>query len=295
MPRFPQQFDSSVIISTYNKPTSLEKTLWGYQVQTFSDFEIIIADDGSTRETADLIKDFQSQGMCIVHLHQEDRGFRKNRILNQAIMASRSPYCIFTDGDCVPRYDFVESHRRLRKSKRFLVAGSHVSLPESFHEQLTKTDICSGDVFQKQWLIEQGHHSKKNLFRLSANPWIRPILNLATHRAGIFTGNGSSVWREDALAVNGFDERLGYGGEDKDFGLRLTAMGIKSRMSKYSLITLHLDHEKPYLDVSVVAKNKIHLKQIRNKRTQWTDHGIQPLGTECIIASKRTGHFSSAP
>ena len=41
----------SVIISTYNKPHFLEKVLTGYCFQTFNDFEIIIADDGSSNET----------------------------------------------------------------------------------------------------------------------------------------------------------------------------------------------------------------------------------------------------
>lgn len=270
----PQRFDSSVIISTYNTPSSLEKSIWGYQSQTFTDFEIIIADDGSTQETADLVQTFKDQGMCITHLWQEDQGFRKNRILNQAIVAARSPYCIFTDGDCIPRFDLIESHARLRRKNQFLVAGSHVSLPKKFHEQIGKNDICSSDVFQKQWLEAQGHHSRKNLFRISVHPLIRPILDRVTHRAGVFTGNGSSVWRADAMAVNGFDERLGYGGEDKDFGLRLISAGIQSRMSKFSLISLHLDHPKPYLDVNVIAKNKAHLQQIKKDKTKWTDYGI---------------------
>lgn len=45
----------SVIISTYNKPHFLEKVLTGYSNQTFQDFEILIADDGSNSGTKPLL------------------------------------------------------------------------------------------------------------------------------------------------------------------------------------------------------------------------------------------------
>ena len=38
---------TSVIFTTYNSPTWLEKVLWGFFSQTYRDFEIVIADDGS--------------------------------------------------------------------------------------------------------------------------------------------------------------------------------------------------------------------------------------------------------
>lgn len=275
MPEEKQHFDTSVIISTYNNPVALEKTIWGYQAQSVADFELLIADDGSTEETARVIESFSGCGIPIRHFWQKDSGFRKNRILNKAIAGSQARYLVFTDGDCIPRSDFVETHRRLRKPKRFLVAGSHIALPETFHHSITRDDIISGDVFRSHWLKQQGHDSKKNLFRLSAQPWIQPLLNMSTHRTGIFTGNGSSVWRKDAVAVNGFDERLGYGGDDKDFGFRLTALGLRSRMSKFSLISLHLDHAQPWVDQEVVRSNHEHIRFIRRNKIHWTDHGIQ--------------------
>ena len=45
----------TVIIATYNKTDWLEKVLYGYSVQTYKDFDIIIADDGSMSETKMLI------------------------------------------------------------------------------------------------------------------------------------------------------------------------------------------------------------------------------------------------
>jgi len=277
MPDSPSQFEISVVISTYNNPQSLRKVLWGYQAQRFRNFEIIVADDGSTQETAAMLAEFESTGLDITHLWQADKGFRKNRILNKSILAARSPYCIFTDGDCVPRADFVEAHVRFRRPGSFLVAGSHVDLPMPFHSQVNRESILSGQAFSSDWLKSRGHVCRKNLFRLAAPRWLCPVLNLATQRPGVFTGNGSSAWRADALAVNGFDETVGYGGSDKDFGFRLTNLGIRSRMLKFSLINLHLDHDRPWVDERVIAANKQHLKKLRKSGIYWTDHGVDLL------------------
>src|SRR6056297_132832 len=88
----------SVIISTYNSPDWLEKTLWGYFVQSYKKFEVIIADDGSTSETRQLIDCISEQSdFTIKHVWQKDEGFRKCRILNKAILETESEYLVFTD------------------------------------------------------------------------------------------------------------------------------------------------------------------------------------------------------
>ena len=102
---------ASVIFTTYNHPKWLEKTLWGFSTQSFRDFEIIVADDGSGQETRDVIESLKPQiDIPIQHIWQEDDGFQKCRILNKAIVASQGEYLIFTDGDCIPHPDFVRNH-----------------------------------------------------------------------------------------------------------------------------------------------------------------------------------------
>lgn len=265
--------DISVIISTYNSPEKLELVLYGYQAQTFSNFEILIADDGSGEETAKCIQRFRSQGLPIKHIWHEDQGFRKNKIVNRALEASEGKYCIFTDGDCIPRADFIASHRRLRRPKQFLAAGSHISIPETLHPEIRKSDITSGDIFLPNWIVQRGYRSRYHL-RLTAEPWVQPVLNFVTHRPRVFTGNGSSVWKEDAFAVNGFDETIAYGGGDREFGLRLANHGIRALMCKYSLISLHLDHPRPYVDGAAVKATRRLRKQVSNKRITWTPHGL---------------------
>lgn len=98
---------NTVIFTTYNSPAWLEKVLWGFHYQTDKDFEVTVADDGSGQETRDLIERFQREsGLDLLHVWQEDDGFQKCRILNQAIVAARGEYMITTDGDCIPRKDF---------------------------------------------------------------------------------------------------------------------------------------------------------------------------------------------
>ena len=101
----------SVIITTYNAEDWLRKVLLGFSIQTETDFEIVIADDGSTSKTKEVIASLSSRFTYpIIHVWQEDEGFQKSRILNKAILKSNSEYLLFTDGDCIPRTDFVAVH-----------------------------------------------------------------------------------------------------------------------------------------------------------------------------------------
>ena len=101
----------SVVVSTYNAEEWLEKVLIGYSVQTYKDFELIIADDGSRPSTKELIDSYaKDYPVPVRHLWHEDLGYRRQEILNVAIVEAAHEYIIMTDGDCIPRADFVEVH-----------------------------------------------------------------------------------------------------------------------------------------------------------------------------------------
>ncbi|MFM7049448.1 MAG: glycosyltransferase [Polynucleobacter sp.] len=101
-------FKISILLATYNWPEALHFCLESLETQTDRNFEIIIADDGSKPETATLIHAMMERSKHpIQHLWQEDQGFRKTMILNQAIQAAQGEYLIFLDGDCIVQPDFV--------------------------------------------------------------------------------------------------------------------------------------------------------------------------------------------
>src|SRR4051812_41553867 len=131
----------SVILSTYNQPDWLEKTVWGYSAQGDRNFELVIADDGSSDITRKAIERLRREtGLAIRHVWHEDRGFRKCTILNRAIIEAGGEYLIFSDGDCIPRRDFVAVHRRHARPGRFL-SGGYFKLPLALSQAISRDDI----------------------------------------------------------------------------------------------------------------------------------------------------------
>lgn len=267
----------SVIICTYNSPRWLEKVLWGYGQQTHGDFEIIVADDGSTVETTELIDRMRGHlPVMIRHVWQRDDGFRKCRILNKAILHAAYPYIVFTDGDCIPRSDFLAVHAARAKPGYYLSGGYH-KLPRSTSEAITRDDILAGRCFDIDWLRAYGMpRSRKNL-KLTAGPRRARLLNWITLTSCNFKGSNGSAWLEDILAVNGFDERMAWGGEDREFGVRLINRGVRPRHVRYDAIVVHLDHSRGYRDDQKVAANKVFRRSSERQGTCRTEHGIEQL------------------
>ena len=132
---------ASVIISTYNQPEWLNLVLYSYDIQTIKKFEIIIADDGSDDRTKAVIENFSNESdLNVIHVWQKDDGFQKTKILNKAILSSNSKYLIFTDGDCIARKDFVETHLKLSRLNCAL-SGGYFKLTQNISNTITKDVI----------------------------------------------------------------------------------------------------------------------------------------------------------
>lgn len=264
----------SVIITTYNSPDWLEKVLWGLQAQLYRDFEVVIADDGSTEQTRLLIDALRPQlHFPIQHIWHEDLGFRKCTILNKAIEASKTDYLVFTDGDCILRNDFLQVHATERQKQHFLSGGYH-KLPMEVSSKITKDDILAQRCFQLNWLKQQGlsvsYKNSKIIFRGG----LAAFMNAITPTKATWNGHNASGWKSDIQAVNGYDERMRYGALDRELGERLMNNGIKGVQIRYSAICLHLDHARGYKNTRDIQFNK-SIRQVteREKRT-WTDFGI---------------------
>ena len=277
----------SVIVSTYNAPDELVLTLWGYSAQTRRDFEVVIADDGSGPETRDRIEYMrESTGLTIRHLWQTDDGFRKCRILNQAIVEARGAYLILSDGDCIPRDDFVETHAALAKRGRF-VSGGRVPVASEVGPTIDRDDVLTGSLFEETWLrrraaIVRGRDRHKLTRSRPGAVWLD---RLTTTRA-TWNGHNASAWKSDLLAVNGFDERMTYPVEDRELGERLRNGGIRPLQARHRAVCAHVEHARPWLDPEAQARNERLRAESRGvprwlrifeglvRGPHWTKHGI---------------------
>src|SRR5664280_2768383 len=212
----------AVIVTTYNRPDALALALEGYLSQKDKDFELMVADDGSTIETEKIITYYQKKNLInIRHVWQEDKGFRDAAIRNRAIAETSADYVIFSDGDCVPLPDFVGQHKYLAE-KNWFVAGSRILLSSVFTLNVLKEQIPVYNWGMNQWITAR---IKKDINRLS--PFISlPISNLLRKVTpnswnGVMTCN-MAVSRKDLIKVNGFNEDyVGWGLEDSDLVIRL--------------------------------------------------------------------------
>ena len=137
----------SVIVSTYNSEAWLEKVLQGYALQTHARFEVIVADDGSRPTTQALVERCaQDYPVPLRHIWHEDEGYRRQEILNKAIPIAAHAYILFTDGDCIPRKDFVATHA-LHAEKGRVLSGGYCKLGMALSEAITAADIGSGRCF----------------------------------------------------------------------------------------------------------------------------------------------------
>ncbi len=275
----------AVILSTYNAPDWLEKALWGYCVQSHRNFELLIADDGSTEETRRRIDQVRCQtGMTIRHIWHEDRGFRKCTILNRAIEASSADYLVFSDGDCIPRADFLETHARLARLGTFL-SGGLFRLPLDVSCKIAREDILHGRATDAKWLRSVGVSRSPKLLKLSCRPpWSRWLDRLTSTRA-TWNGHNSSGWKSDLLAVNGFDQRMEWGGEDRELGERLIHLGVRPVQVRHRAICVHLDHDRGYVRPEAVARNRQIWNQTRRSGATWTAFGISDQSARQIRAA----------
>ena len=122
----------SVIITTYNREDALDVALRALAAQTDRNFEIVIADDGSGPDTARLVESWKPRlSIPLKHVRHEHRGFRGGEIRNRGIRASDGALCIFLDGDCLARPDFIASHRRLYEPGWFVIGNPAMTDPEN--------------------------------------------------------------------------------------------------------------------------------------------------------------------
>lgn len=257
----------AVVVTTYNRPDALRAVLDGYLAQRDQDFELLIADDGSTRDTGALVEAFRRRAPFPVrHVWHEDRGFRAAAIRNRALAETRADYVIFSDGDCIPLADFVARHRRLAEPGWFL-SGNRILLSEAFTRRVLEHGLPVHAWPLARWL---GAWRRRDI-----NRWL-PLVTVAgsgwrRHSPERWRGAKTcnlSAWRADLLRVNGLDERYsGWGLEDSDLVVRLLRAGVRHKSARFAAPVLHLWHREN--DRASLADNQRRLDAVlRNERIE---------------------------
>lgn len=223
----------SLLMSTYQRPDALAAVLHSVARQTLPPDEVVIGDDGSGPETAEVIKKAAEGGLPIRHLWQENKGFRLARIRNLCLAAATGDYAVIIDGDVLLHRQFIADHARAAE-KGFFVQGSRVLLGED----QTRRALWEPGYWPSFFGGDIGN--RKNLLRI---PMLSRLLGgpVAGLR-GIRTCN-FAVWREDCLRVNGFNEDfVGWGREDSEFATRLFKAGLRRKNLRFAGGVCHLHH-----------------------------------------------------
>jgi len=232
----------AVIVTTYNRPPALAAVLDSLAGQSYGDFEVLVADDGSGPETAQLIEERAARvEFPLHHVWHQDQGFRAAAIRNRAVAQTRAPYLVFLDGDCLVRPDFLRWHARLASSGRF-VAGNRVLLSEPFTEGVLKHGLPLPGWGKLRLLAARLRGDINRFWPLVRLP-LEPLRDRTPQRwEGVKTCN-LGLWRADFLAVNGLDERYqGWGYEDSDLAIRLIRNAVDHRDGRFATTVLHLWH-----------------------------------------------------
>ena len=228
--------DTTLIITTYNKPVFLEMVLKSVLRQRTMPAEVIVADDGSTVETRELIEHYQSIfPVPLIHSWIPDEGFRLSMSRNVAIAKAKGDYIIIIDGDVVLGPSFVGDHL-LARERGYFINGSRARLSE--------------EATRKRCALLDPHFTfftsgLSRPFVMLRIPWLHRLIKGATGISKI-RGCNMSFWKSDLVAVNGFEERIvGWGCEDTELVDRLYHIGVKRKNIKGLAPCVHLYHPYP--------------------------------------------------
>ena len=254
----------SLIITTYNRPDALLLVLRSIEGQITLPYEVIIADDGSTNDTKEVVTSFQEKSdIRVIHSWQEDSGFRAAKSRNKAIAKATCKYIILIDGDMILHPEFINDHINNTQSGYF-VQGSRVLLTQDKTKQTLDQQKINFS------LLSNGLQNRKNAFH--SNILSKLFSNKRNYLRGIRTCN-MAFYKQDCININGFNHEFeGWGREDSEFITRLLNSGINRKNVRFNAIQFHLWHNENIR--SSLEKNDAILQEAINNHTQWCNNGI---------------------
>jgi len=265
---------ASLIISVYNDTQFLSVVLNSVKAQTFKDFEIIISEDGEHEHVRAFLSNYPFENPW-QHLTQQDLNWRKNRALNRAILATKSEYIVFIDGDTVLHPRFMEHHVHMAGEK-LILGGKRLKMNEKLttlflNGTLSPLKINTYLLTHLPFLRKAGIRFPEEGFYINPNgilgfiPKKRHLKNL--------TGCNMSFSKKAIMAINGFDEdyTLPAIGEDIDLIWRFQKAGFQLGSVRNLAVQYHLHHKENWLD------QELNLQKLRIKQDQGTFHCLNGI------------------
>jgi glycosyltransferase involved in cell wall biosynthesis len=265
----------SVIVTTYNREDALAAVLRSLAGQIDRDFEVVVADDGSGPATAAMVEAWKAGiGHRVEHVWHEDRGFRAGEIRNRAILAARGDYCIFLDGDCIVRPDFVVAHRKLAEPGKF-VTGNRILLSRELTAKVLSENLTPENWDWGKWIAERWKGGVNRLSALLTLP-LGPLRGLRRKAWRGARSCNMAVWRRDLMTVDGFDaDYSGWGKEDSDIIVRLLHAGIRRKDGTFATGVIHLWHQEA--DRSALPENERKLSELLTGDNVRAKRGLSAL------------------
>jgi len=245
----------SLVVATYNWPAALEVCLLSIKHQVKLPAEVIIADDGSSGATKLLIDRLRAEfPVPLIHIWQEDLGFRKALILNKAIKSAASEYIVQIDGDVILNKHFIADHASVAE-KGYFVRGTRAHIHEDAVAQVCLQKNINLSYFSP-FLVH-----RFNALRL---PQLAFLLEKKSKESSSVRGSNLAFWKSDFIRVNGYDNELtGWGHEDEELASRFIHIGVWKKAVKFKCIQYHLYHAP-----TSYAQKPVHVEALSNTLQQ---------------------------
>jgi len=251
----------SLIVSFYKRLDILELIFQSLDNQSYNAFEVIVAEDNNDDQTIEFITNERlKHSYRILHVAQEDKGFRKNMILNEALKIASFDTILFLDGDCIPHRNFIHQYyKNVVNGNAFF--GRRVMLGEIYSSKLLyNRDLRSLKI--SRMLFSDTKNIEEGIFL----PWFRTIKKGYRGVLGCNWG----VRKQDLFDVNGFDEDYVHAcvGEDNDIEWRLRLNGVRFNSLKHKAIVYHVFHKENYNNEASVLNNALFEQKKRRQKAQ---------------------------
>ena len=272
----------SVIVPTYDRPDALRLCIRSLSVQSMPPSEIIVADDGSGPQTRDVVMEMTrelKESIPVLHVWQEDNGFRKPMIINEAVRNASGEYLVFIDGDCMAHPDFIRAHVE-KSDPRAILGGKRVDIGGD----LTKRLLKEGRVINRfglELLMDSlaGRSRKVEESIPIRSRWLRRISRRDRISNDGIWGCNFSIHRKLFFDINGCDEDFLDGSvEDNDLGIRVLNLGGEVRSVRAIAIIFHLHHLSTwsFANEKYLHNCEIMCRRIENRETRCVNGIVKP-------------------